>query len=65
MKSASASNPHPMSKTIGKDVTEFARGIGYQGKKPVIVLDGKVISHRNVDWFAFCDRCRKITVRIG
>jgi hypothetical protein len=41
-------NPHH------QDKTEYARLIGYRGKKPVIVCDGKVISHRSQCWYAFC-----------
>ncbi len=41
------------------DKTAYARSIGYTGRKPVFVYDGKVTSHRNADWFEFCDRCRK------
>jgi hypothetical protein len=37
------------------DKTEYARSIGYTGTKPVIVLDGKVISHRKSNWFTFCN----------
>ncbi|MFP3637494.1 hypothetical protein [Paraburkholderia sp. SIMBA_054] len=40
------------------DVTSYARSIGYDGKRAVIVLDGKVISHRWKDWFHFCEMCR-------
>lgn len=51
-------NPHH------QDKTAYARLIGYTGKKPVLVSDGKVTSHRNADWSAFCanlhrKQCRK------
>ena len=36
------------------DCTAYARAIGYDQDKPVIVQDGRVISHRNVEWFRFC-----------
>jgi hypothetical protein len=41
------------------DKTRYARLIGYEGNKTVIISDGKVISHRGVDWFEFCHRLRK------
>jgi hypothetical protein len=44
---------------MNMDKTAYARSIGYTGRKPVFVYDGKVTSHRNADWFEFCDRCRK------
>lgn len=43
-------NPHH------QDKTEYARLIGYRGHKPVLVCDGKVVSHRNVGWDSFCAR---------
>lgn len=42
--------------------TEYARSIGYTGDKAVMVQDSRVVSHRNQDWFRFCDRCRNHTV---
>lgn len=42
----------------GADLTSYARAIGYTAAKPVLVLDGKVLSHRSVCWFAFCERLR-------
>lgn len=42
----------------GSDLTCYARAIGYTAAKPVVVLDGKVLSHRSVCWFAFCERLR-------
>lgn len=41
------------------DLTEYARSLGYRGESLVLVLNGVVISHRNSDWFAFCNRLRK------
>lgn len=41
------------------DKTKYAQSLGYIGEKPVFVLNGKVISHRSVDWFYFCDKLRK------
>lgn len=38
------------------DLTSFARGIGYTGKRPVITIDGKVISHGRVCWFEWCSK---------
>lgn len=40
------------------DVTPYARSIGYGGPRRVLVMDGKVITHRRMDWFAFCAMCR-------
>jgi len=42
----------------GTDVTLYARSIGYGGIKNVIVKNSKVISHRNQDWFSFCEKLR-------
>jgi hypothetical protein len=41
-----------------QDKTAYARSIGYDGDRPVVVQDGKVISHRWADWFEFCAACR-------
>lgn len=41
------------------DKTEYARALGYTGTKPVIVSDGRVVSHRNRDWFSFCASLQK------
>lgn len=38
------------------DLTSYARYIGYRGDKTVLVSDGRVVSHRNADWFDFCHR---------
>ena len=43
-----------MERKTPMDKTEYARAIGYTGAKPVMVQDGKVISHRYKDWFDFC-----------
>jgi hypothetical protein len=40
------------------DKTDYARSQGYTGKRPVRLQDGKVISHRNQDWFDFCGDLR-------
>jgi hypothetical protein len=45
------------------DYTEYAKSNGYSGKKPVIVIDGKVASHRWKDWFEFCEQTRQQTSR--
>jgi len=42
-----------------KDVTEYARDLGYLGAKPVLVMNGRVVSHGKVCWNQFCDRLRK------
>ena len=39
--------------------TEYARSIGYAGEKDVVVADGRVVSHRNITWFDFCNKARK------
>ena len=46
----------------GSDHTLYAQTLGYSGSAPVIVLDGKVISHRNKDWFLFCESLRQKNV---
>ena len=38
--------------------TAYARSVGYAGRKPVMVSDGKVVSHRGLDWFEFLFRIR-------
>ncbi len=38
------------------DKTAYARSLGYTGSKPVLLDDGKVISHRKLDWFEFCHK---------
>lgn len=43
------------------DLTEYARCLGYKGHRPVKVLDGKVISHRSINWFDFCVALRART----
>lgn len=43
---------------VATDSTIYARSLGYTGNRQVLVLDGKVISHRNQDWFAFCESLR-------
>lgn len=58
-------SPPPMNQNNCRpqDSTAYARSIGYAREKPVLVLDGKVFSHRCMDWFVFCDRCRKGKMR--
>lgn len=46
------------SRGIFGDVTAYARRLGYTGDKPVIVQEGKVISHRQVCWVRFCEKLR-------
>lgn len=43
---------------FGHDATAYARSCGYRGEKPVIVLDGRVITHRNIDWTRFMAKVR-------
>lgn len=38
----------------GKDVTEYARSIGYSDARRVVVVDGKVVTHRSRNWHDFC-----------
>lgn len=45
-------------KTTGADVTPYAKACGYQGEKPVIVLDGRVVSHRSVRWERFIQKVK-------
>jgi len=51
-------NVQSLSHTPNHHMT-YARSIGYTGKKPVRVVDGKVISHQNQDWSTFCERLRE------
>jgi len=45
-------NPHY------QDKTTYARLCGYTGNKPVMVCDGKVVSHANrPSWDQFLGRC--------
>ncbi|KVV40795.1 hypothetical protein WT27_12750 [Burkholderia territorii] len=44
-----------------QDKTEYARSIGYIDNKRVVVVDGRVVTHRWKDWFEFCDACRRTT----
>jgi hypothetical protein len=41
------------------DRSMYARSLGYAGSRRVVVLDGKVITHRRADWFLFCEACRR------
>lgn len=41
-------------KPITRNATNYARELGYTGSKRVIVQDGMVISHNNVEWHIFC-----------
>jgi len=40
--------------TQSDDMTSYARTLGYRGSRTVYVLNGKVISHRSINWFDFC-----------
>ncbi len=42
-----------------KDATSYAKHLGYQGEKPVLVVDGLVVSHKNQAWTKFCDNLRE------
>lgn len=44
--------------SLMNNFTEYARTLGYKGEKPVLVKDGKVVSHRQVCWFKFCEKLR-------
>lgn len=41
------------------DKTEYAKANGYKEEKPVMVLDGRVVSHRSKSWFDFIVDARK------
>lgn len=41
------------------DKTAYARSAGYQGQKPVLVMDGRVVSHRSKSWFDFMGDLKK------
>lgn len=43
---------------FGHDRTAYARSLGYELDKAVVVQDGRVVSHRGVDWAEFCTQCR-------
>lgn len=42
-----------------KNLTSYAKHLGYQGKTAVVVLNGLVISHKNQPWLEFCQRLRE------
>lgn len=42
-----------------RDLTRYAKSLGYVGTQSVLVCDGLVMSHHQVDWFTFCHRLRK------
>ncbi len=41
-----------------RDMTMYCIDMGYTGKRRVLVLDGKVVSHGHADWHAFANRIR-------
>lgn len=45
------------------NLTDYSVANGYRGNRPVLVLDGKVISHRSVNWFDFCVAVRRVARR--
>jgi hypothetical protein len=49
----------------GADVTEYARSIGYKGKRKVFVSDELVISHNRIEWSDFCENCRESAVSLA
>jgi len=54
-------NESPMKKkqvASRRDATAYARSCGYRGEKPVIVVDGRVITHRNMEWGRFMAKVR-------
>lgn len=59
-------NPYPISNLFPQadNKTDYAKSLGYDGRRPVYVLDGKVISHRSVDWFDFCAALRRKRYKI-
>lgn len=44
---------------MSTDATAYAKAIGYRGSRPVVVVDGKVVSHRRQDWFEFCEKLKR------
>jgi len=42
----------------GQDKTMYCIGLGYAGRRKVIVSDGKVVSHGHQDWNQFSQRIR-------
>lgn len=51
-------SPNRKQGALGKDATAYARSCGYRGEKPVVVLDGRVITHRNIAWDRFMAKVR-------
>lgn len=41
-----------------RDMTMYCIDMGYTGKRRVMVLEGKVVSHAHADWHAFACRIR-------
>lgn len=41
------------------DVTDYAESIGYTGTKPVMVSNGRVVSHQHQEAAVFFEKCRK------
>ena len=42
-----------------KNATRYTKHLGYQGQRPVLVVDGLVISHKNQSWTKFCNCLRE------
>lgn len=43
---------------VAVDRTQYARGLGYEDARRVVVVDGRVVTHRWKDWFEFCSDLR-------
>ena len=43
---------------LAQDVTAYCRSLGYCDERPVIVMDGRVITLRNRDFVTFCHQLR-------
>ncbi|MBA9869679.1 hypothetical protein ACUXPM_003629 [Ralstonia sp. 151470066-2] len=41
------------------DLTDYALANGYLGSRRVIVMDGRVITHRWLEWPVFLQLCRR------
>lgn len=52
--------PDRLRRIIGRNCTEYAQSIGYAHGDRVLVVDGKAqIGRKSIDWFLFCDECRR------
>ncbi|WP_321967180.1 hypothetical protein [Burkholderia cepacia] len=48
---------------VAVDRTQYAQSLGYAGARRVVVLDGRVVTHRWKDWFDFCGDLRAAACR--